>query len=132
MVLIAVLIMGTMAAVAVPKFTSALATANTTKIQSDLAAIDTSIALYNIDKGSWPSKMSDLASYLDNYEKVTPPTGKCNINGNVENVPGSVYEIKLKDGAMRAFLGEHTIYDFGGKGSASSSSSPVSGGGSEG
>ena len=44
-VLIAVLIMGVMATVAVPKFTAALAAANTTKIQSDLAAIDTSIAL---------------------------------------------------------------------------------------
>ena len=50
-VLIAVLIMGTMAAVAVPKFSGAMAAANTSRIQADLAAIDTAIALYSIDKG---------------------------------------------------------------------------------
>ena len=115
-VLIAVLIMGTIAAVAVPKFNAAIAAANTAKIQADLAAIDTSIALYSIDKGTQPSQMSDLESYLENYDKLAPPEGKCNINGTAADVPDEGYGLsESTDGSMHACLGEYTIYDFGSK-----------------
>lgn len=115
-VLIAVLIMGVMATVAVPKFTAALAAANTTKIQSDLAAIDTSIALYRIDKGVSPTKMEELKDYLENYDKVKPPEGECNIRGERADVPTGGYSISANtEGRMQAHLGQYTIYDFGGK-----------------
>ena len=116
-VLIAVLILGTIATVAVPKFNAAMSAANTTKIQSDLAAIDTSIALYSIDKGAMPQKMSDLANYLENYDKITPPAGNCNIKGERAAVPAGGYSlVKGTDGNMHAQLGTYTIYDFGSKG----------------
>jgi general secretion pathway protein G len=114
-VLIAVLIMGTIAAVAVPRFNAAISAANTTKIQSDLAAIDTSIALYRIDKGTVPTKMSDLANYLENYNKIEPPTGKCNINGVISDVPTGGYTISAGADGMQAHLGNYTVYDFGGR-----------------
>ncbi len=115
-VLIAVLIMGVMATVAVPKFTAALAAANTTKIQSDLAAIDTSIALYRIDKGVSPTKMEDLKDYLENYDKVQPPEGECNVQGERKDIPTGGYSISANtEGRMQAHLGQYTIYDFGGK-----------------
>jgi len=115
-VLIAVLIMGTMATVAVPRFTAALAAANTAKIQADLTAIDTAIALYRIDKGVAPTKVEELENYLENYEQIKPPTGECNINGEVKEVPGSAYSISTKKtGRAQAYLGDCTVYDFGGK-----------------
>ena len=116
-VLIAVLIMGTMAAVAVPKFSGAMAAANTSRIQADLAAIDTAIALYSIDKGVEPTALNQLGDYLENSGKIKPPTGKCNIDGKIEAVPGTEYSISDdKEGAgMQAHLGKYTIYDFGTK-----------------
>jgi general secretion pathway protein G len=115
-VLIAVLIMGTMATVAIPKFTSALAAANTAKIQADLATIDTAIALYKIDKGTSPTDMANLQDYLENYEQVKPPTGECNIKGKRETISDVEYKIAApKDGRAHAELDSHPVYDFGGK-----------------
>ena len=119
-VLIAVLIMGTMATVAVPKFTAAIAAGNTTKIQADMAAIDTAIALYSIDQGTVPTTMSQLDNYLEHRENIKPPTGNCNINGTVQPVPAEEYNI-LDDktgSGMQAHLGKYTIYDFGSKSDA--------------
>jgi len=113
-VLIAVLIVGTMATVAVPRFNAALATANTTKIKADLSAIDTAIALYSIDKGKEPDTMDNLKDYLEDYQNIKPPTGKCNVKGAVTDVPGTAYSIsKEKSERMQAHLGENTVYDFG-------------------
>lgn len=120
-VLIAVLIMGTMAAVAVPKFTAALAAANTTKIQADLSAIDTAIALYSIDRGKVPTELKQLDDYLENREKIKPPAGNCNIQGKMEEVPSTEYTIldDKKGSGMQAHLGTYTIYDFGSRNGAS-------------
>lgn len=121
-VLIAVLIMGTMVTVAVPKFTAALASANTTKIQADLAAIDTAIALYSIDKGTLPTTIGQLRDYLENADKIKPPTGKCNVNGATVAVPGTEYSIANNDGSMQARLGNYSAYDFGSKSGSTTNS----------
>lgn len=52
--LIAVGIVAILAMIAVPKFTSAITSANTAKIQSDLSTLDTAIAVYEIDTGKTP------------------------------------------------------------------------------
>lgn len=115
-VLIAVLIVGLMASMAVPKFSAALSAANTAKIQSDLSTIDSSIALYRIDKGNAPASLEDLENYLENYEQIKPPTGECNINGDTVDVPAKAYTISPNEsGRMQAHLGKYTLYDFGGK-----------------
>ena len=54
-VLIAVMIIGIMATMAVPRFSSMLVTANTAKIQSDLNTLDAAIAVYQLEKGTVPS-----------------------------------------------------------------------------
>ncbi len=115
-VLIAVLIVGTMATVAVPRFNAALAATNTTKIKADLAAIDTCIALYTIDNGKEPTTMENIKAYLEDYDNVKPPTGKCNVNGEMVDVPGKEYSISNKNSdRMRAHLGDNIVYDFGGE-----------------
>jgi type II secretory pathway pseudopilin PulG len=99
--LIAVGIVAILAMIAVPKFTSAIASANTAKIQSDLSTLDTAIALYEIDNGAQPSTISDLAEYLQDTD-IKPPSGKCYVGGKEDAVPASEYSIK--DG--RANCGE--------------------------
>ena len=47
-VLITVMIIGLMAAIAVPKFSSAMISANTSRIAADLATIDSAIALMKL------------------------------------------------------------------------------------
>ncbi len=91
--LIAVGIVAILAMIAVPKFTSAIASANTAKIQSDLSTLDTAIALYEIDTGRQPSKLEHLAEYLQDTE-VKPPTGKCYLNGSEAAVPAAAYTIE--------------------------------------
>jgi len=131
-VLIAVLIMGTMATVAVPRFTAALASANTTKIQADLAAIDTAVALYSIDKGTLPTTVSQLQDYLENSADIKPPTGKCNVNGATIDVPGTEYSLAANNGSMQARLGNYNVYDFARKSASTAGSSTGSSAGSGG
>ena len=52
--LIAVGIVAILALIAVPKITSAIASANTARIQSDLSTLITAIAVYEIDYGKAP------------------------------------------------------------------------------
>ena len=52
--LLAVMILAVILAIAVPRFSSALATANTVKVQADLTALDTAIVLYQTAKGKTP------------------------------------------------------------------------------
>ena len=91
--LIAVGIVAILALIAVPKFTSAIASANTAKIQSDLSTLDTAIALYEIDNGAAPSAIADLKEYLQDAD-VKPPTGKCYLKGKEDKVPATEYTIK--------------------------------------
>ncbi|XOQ25452.1 MAG: Pullulanase secretion protein pulG [Mitsuokella multacida] len=91
--LIAVGIVAILAMIAVPKFTSAIASANTAKIQSDLSTLDTAIAVYTIENGKAPEKVEDLKDYLQD-EKVKPPTGKCYLNGKEEDIPNTSYTIE--------------------------------------
>lgn len=124
-VLLAVLIVGIMASVAVPRFTASLAAANTAKIQSDLSTIDTAIALYTIDTGTEPASLEALKDYLENYDQVKPPTGDCTLNGTRQSVPGTVYEVTkdTSSNRMHATLGGHGLYEFGGKKTTTSTES---------
>lgn len=74
--LVAVAIIGVLAMIAVPKFTNAITSANTAKVQADLSTIDAAVATYRIDKGSDPGSYSQLKGYIRDFENVKPPKGK--------------------------------------------------------
>lgn len=78
--LIAVGIVAILALIAVPKFTSAIASANTARIQSDLSTLNTAIAIYEIDNGKAPKDIADLKDYLQSTD-IKPPTGDCYMEG---------------------------------------------------
>lgn len=114
-VLIAVMIIGIMATIAVPKFSAAIAAANTAKIQSDLTNIDAAIVMYRLDTGKEPEKVADLEKYLTDYNNVKPPQGSCYMKGeaNAVEVKSSSYTLVKIDKESRAACDGKTAGDFG-------------------
>ena len=138
-VILMVMVIGILASIAVPRFTSVTAAANTAKIQSDLSTIDTAIAIYQMEKGSDPTTLSDLTNYLRGADgKLKPPSGKCYMGGDEPtDVPEGDYDLKTVDNELRAVLGTNnkTAEDFfikksssGGSGSGGGSGSTTTGG----
>ncbi|MBQ1417740.1 MAG: type II secretion system protein [Selenomonas sp.] len=119
-VLIAVMIIGIMATMAVPRFSSMLVTANTAKIQSDLNTLDAAIAVYQLEKGTVPSSIGDLSPYISNADNLKPPAGNCRlIESGVTAIKATTYAVtadtasKTANEGVRATCDGHTAEEFG-------------------
>ena len=109
-VILMVMVIGILASIAVPRFNTVTANANTARIQADLSTIDTAIAIYYMEKGSYPKELNELTDYLRGADgDLKPPTGKCYMNNSTDpvEVPGTSYTIKAASGndEARAILG---------------------------
>ena len=74
--MVVIAILGILAAIAIPKFGDATATANTAKIQADLRTIDSASVMYQAQFGDIPT----IDKLLENNylaTRPTPPSGKC-------------------------------------------------------
>jgi len=118
-VLIAVMIIGIMAAVAVPKFSSTIITANTAKVQSDLTTLDAAIAVYQLENGYEPASLDALQGYVNDLGSLKPPKGKCRLKGGEIITLGADAGYSLRpstdksvEGA-RAICANHTAGEFG-------------------
>ena len=113
-VILMVMVIGILASIAVPRFTSITTSANTAKIQSDLSTIDTAISIYYMEKGTYPTSLENLSDYLKDIANIKPPTGKAYINGTAEQITATSYEITAnKDGdESRATLDGKTSGEF--------------------
>ena len=117
-VLIALCLIGIMASMAVPRFNSAIATANTAKVQSDLTTLDAAIAVYQLEKGTSPATLKDLSDYVNDIDSVKPPKGKCRLkDGKIITLAIDNYSIEPAgednlEGA-RAICGTYKAGDFG-------------------
>lgn len=112
-ILIAVMIIGIMATVAVPRFNSVIASANTAKVQADLTTLDTAIAIYQTEKGTQPTAISDLNGYVTDLDNLKPPQGTCNLrDGTTITVSDKSYALS-NDTEKRATCAGHTAGDFG-------------------
>ena len=111
-IILMVMVVGILATMAVPQFEKVTASANTAKVQSDLAAINSAAAIYQMEKGTIPS-YSDLTSNATTYfENGTPqpPTGKVYIKGEVTSISASgAYNL---DSSGKATFDGHTAEDF--------------------
>lgn len=124
-VILMVMVIGILASIAVPRFTTVTAAANTAKIQADLSAIDTAIAIYRMEKGQDPTSITDLKDYLQ--DEVTPPSGSAYINGDETAISATAYAFKdVEKGTgdnkvteKRAALDSHTAGEFKMKGNTS-------------
>ena len=117
-VLITVTILGIIASFAVPRFANATSLANTAKVQSDLAALDAAITMYEIEKGEAPKEIKDLSAYVMDLDNLKPPKGTCHLkDGKTVVVDDTSYSIKpigtSPNTQIRAVCEEHTAGDFG-------------------
>ena len=104
-VILMIVVIGILATVAVPRFTDMTTKANTAKIQSDLATLDNAIAIYYMDKGSYPSSIKDdLKNYIKDVENLKPPTGKAYVNGTAKDIEATSYTLVDDNTEKRAAL----------------------------
>ena len=122
-VILMVMVIGILASIAVPRFTSVTTAANTAKIQSDLATINTAIAVYQLEHGKYPTtsdKVSVLSDYIQGANTLKPPSGSAYIKGAsgepVETTISGDYGFAAVTGStvseVRAALGSNTADKF--------------------
>ncbi len=133
-VILMVMVIGILASIAVPRFNSVTTSANTAKIQSDLAAIDTAIAMYIMEKGTTTAPAwSNVKVYLQDGDNVKPPTGQAYVNGTAEDIGDTSYKVTSKTDGYRATLkmtsGDKTAGEFTTKAAADSSNTGNGGSG---
>ena len=81
-VILMITVLGILSAVAIPRFTAITNSANTAKVQADLSTLDTAIALYQMDNGTAPTDLKNLATYVDKIDDLKPPTGTIYVEGD--------------------------------------------------
>ena len=112
--LIVISIVGVLAAVAVPRFTNAVALANTARIQSDLQVLNAAVVMYQTEKGTNPKEIKDLGDYVLDIDNVKPPKGECRLkDGSSLTVTATSYGLvsDAKDG-MQATCEGNKLSDF--------------------
>lgn len=72
---IVIVIIGILAAVAIPKFVDLRANAEASACKSNQAAIETAISLYVAENGEAPSDLEDVAPYMAGGELPECPSG---------------------------------------------------------
>ena len=109
-VILMVMVIGILASIAVPRFNNVTTAANTAKIQSDLATIDTALAIYYMEQGSYPTQVSQLSDHIRDVANLKPPKGQAYINGDPLDISGD-YGIQAASGKNEA----RAILTVGGK-----------------
>ena len=103
--------LGVIVSIAVPKFTTMIATANTGKIQADLQTLNGAITMYQLDNGVKPQKVEpDLNQYVSHLENLKPPKGKCFLKGEIVELTKDKYELSTTK--EEAALDGHIITEF--------------------
>ena len=103
-VIMMVVVIGILATIAVPRFTDVTTKANTAKIQSDLSTIDTAIQMYNMEKNSYPSQISDLVDNGYLMDEPKPPTGEAYVDGEPKKIEDTKYDLDKSNTPYRAKL----------------------------
>ncbi|UCE99538.1 MAG: prepilin-type N-terminal cleavage/methylation domain-containing protein [Planctomycetota bacterium] len=70
--LIVVLIIGALAAIAVPRITASATTAKNNACKTNVDVINTQIELYKADIGSWPSALTDVTGDVNYFPDGAP------------------------------------------------------------
>ena len=110
--LLAVMILAVILSIAVPRFSTAMVTANTVKVQADLTTLDTAIVLYQTAKGQNPKNLDDLAEYVTDLKNLKPPSGNVHVGAQELSMEGQTYKIEKKDNVWRATCAGHTAEEF--------------------
>lgn len=104
--LVVIAIIGILAALAVPRFTDASASAKGAKILADLRTIDSAVSLYQAQYGAYPGSVGALTTANLLASTPAPQTGTAIINGNKHTVNSTAYNISTATNTTgRAVLG---------------------------
>ena len=108
-IILMVMVVGILATMAVPQFEKVTAQANTAKVQSDLAAINSAVAIYQMEKGAVPA-YNDIANstYFENGAPQAP-TGKVYVKGTITAIGSTGYGI---NGDGKATFMDKTAEEF--------------------
>jgi type II secretory pathway pseudopilin PulG len=77
--LIAVLILGALTTIAIPKITGSIQTANANACKNNIQIINNQIELYYINTGEWPTNLKTVTTntnYFLDGEPICPITGE--------------------------------------------------------
>jgi len=92
--LIVVIILGALAAIAIPRITTSATTAKINACQTNVDTLNTSIEMYKMDKGVYPASLPILTADA-NYFPDGPPTcpfgTAYTFNGTTNRVPDHVH-----------------------------------------
>ncbi len=92
-IILMVMVVAILATMAVPQFEKITAQANTSKVQSDLAAIQSAAAVYQMEKGevaTYDKLTTNNAAYFENGAPQAP-TGKIYVDGNLTQIGTTGY-----------------------------------------
>lgn len=106
------MILAVILSIAVPRFSTAMVTANTVKVQADLTALDTAVVLYQTTKGQPPKSLDDLTEYMTDIKNLKPPSGNVHVGVQELSMEGQTYKIEKKDNVWRATCAGHTAEEF--------------------
>ena len=110
--MVVIAILGILAAIAIPRFTDATTSANTSKIAADLRTIDSAVVMYQAQTGTLVTGDSAIKTLVDNKVLTAAPTkasGKYYLNGKETIINAEAYSVN-DDG--RGTFGGHTSEDF--------------------
>lgn len=118
--LIVCCIVALLAGMAVPKVSQIMASSRSARIAADLTTLDAAIVMYQTDKGTNPTEVSELSDYVSDAEKLAPPKGKCMLRDDkIIEITSEKYDIGIAKDASgnatseyRAQCGGHTAGDF--------------------
>ena len=104
--LVVVAIIGVLAAIAIPRFTDATASANGAKIQADLRTIDSAIMIYYATNNAYPADIDALVTAKLLASVPVPPSSVAKIKGTDVAVQAAYALNAAKD---RAVHGTKTV-----------------------
>ena len=118
--LIVCCIVALLAGMAVPKVSQIMASSRSARVAADLTTLDAAIVMYQTDKGTNPTSVSELSDYVSDAANIKPPKGKCMLrNSDIVEITADKYDIEaVKDSngtatsEYRAQCGGHTAGDF--------------------
>lgn len=70
--LIVVIILGALAAIAIPRITTSATTAKINACKTNVDTLNTVIEMYNVDNGSYPSALTDVTSDVNYFPDGAP------------------------------------------------------------
>lgn len=115
-IILMVVVLGILATIAMPRFTDVTTKANTAKIQADLAALNSAMAVYEMEKGSFPSGFSFSTLVDEKYlvaEPTVPTSGKFYIKTSTSAVSVEGLSYTPDTTKSQAKFGTYYIGDIG-------------------